>query len=39
MESGVIAPPIGKVYPVAQVADALSDLEARRTLGKSVLRF
>ena len=39
MESGVIDPPIGKVYPVEQVADALAEMDARRTLGKSVLTF
>jgi NADPH:quinone reductase len=39
MQSGVIDPPIGKVYPLAQVADALADMDARRTLGKSVVTF
>ena len=39
MQAGAIDPPIGKVYPVEQVADALADMEARRTLGKSVLTF
>jgi NADPH2:quinone reductase len=39
MESGVVDPPIGKVYPLEQVADALADMEARRTLGKSVVTF
>jgi NADPH:quinone reductase len=39
MESGVIDPPIGNVYPVEQVTEALLEMEARRTLGKSVLTF
>jgi len=39
MQSGVVDPPIGKVYPLAQVADALADMDARRTLGKSVVTF
>jgi NADPH2:quinone reductase len=39
MQSGIIDPPIGKVYPVEQAAEALADMEARRTLGKSVLTF
>ncbi len=39
IQSGVIDPPIGKVYPLAQVADALEDMDNRRTLGKSVVTF
>ena len=39
MESGVIDPPIGEVYPVERVTEALTEMEARRTLGKSVLTF
>jgi NADPH2:quinone reductase len=39
MQSGVIDPPIGKVYPLEQVGDALADMDARRTLGKSVVTF
>ncbi len=39
MESGVIDPPIGKVYPVEEAAEALAEMDARRTLGKSVLTF
>ena len=39
LESGAVDPPIGKVYPVEQVADALTEMEQRRTLGKSVLTF
>jgi len=39
MESGVIDPPIGKVRPVEQAAEALAEMDARRTLGKSVLTF
>lgn len=37
MEAGVIDPPIGKVYPLEEAAQALSDMEERRTVGKSVL--
>ncbi len=39
MQSGVIDPPIGKVYPLTQVGEALADMEARRTVGKSVITF
>ena len=39
MQSGVVEPPIGKVYPLAEVADALAEMDARRTLGKSVVTF
>jgi NADPH:quinone reductase len=37
MRSGVIAPPIGATYPLEQVADALVEMDERRTLGKSVV--
>jgi NADPH2:quinone reductase len=37
LESGVVDPPIGRSYPVEEVADALAEMEERRTLGKSVL--
>ena len=37
MESGVIDPPIGKVYPFAAMGEALEEMADRRTLGKSVL--
>jgi NADPH:quinone reductase len=39
MESGVIDPPLGHVYPLEQVSDALAEMDARRTLGKSVVTF
>jgi NADPH:quinone reductase len=39
MRSGVIAPPIGTTYELAEVAEALVEMEQRRTLGKSVVRF
>ena len=39
MQSGVVDPPIGKVYPLEQVGEALADMDARRTLGKSVVTF
>ena len=37
MTSGVIDPPIGATYPVERVADALVEMDERRTLGKSVV--
>jgi NADPH2:quinone reductase len=37
MESGVVDPPIGKVYPFEEMADALEEMADRRTLGKSVV--
>jgi NADPH2:quinone reductase len=37
MESGVIDPPVGASYPLADVRRALTDMAERRTLGKSVL--
>ena len=39
MTSGVIAPPIGDLRPVEEVAAALTEMDERRTLGKTVLRF
>jgi NADPH2:quinone reductase len=36
--SGVIDPPIGATYDLAEAARALTDLDERRTLGKSLLR-
>ncbi|HSV38119.1 MAG TPA: NADPH:quinone oxidoreductase family protein [Nocardioidaceae bacterium] len=39
MESGVIDPPIGKIYELDQISDALVEMDERRTLGKSVVRF
>src|SRR3954471_8802798 len=39
VESGAIDPPIGRTYPLESVSDALADMEARRTLGKSVVVF
>ena len=39
MTSGVIAPPIGDVRPVEEIAAALTEMDERRTLGKTVLRF
>jgi NADPH2:quinone reductase len=37
MQSGVIDPPLGAVLPLERASDALADMAARRTLGKSVL--
>ncbi len=37
MESGVIAPPIGATYPLEEIGRALTDMDDRKTLGKSVL--
>ena len=38
IESGVITPPIGATYPLAEFAAALADLDERRAVGKSVVR-
>ncbi|HEU5036349.1 MAG TPA: NADPH:quinone oxidoreductase family protein [Nocardioides sp.] len=37
LESGVVKPPIGATYDLDGFAQALLDMEARRTLGKSVV--
>ena len=37
MESGVVDPPIGKVYPFEEMPRALEEMAQRRTLGKSVV--
>jgi NADPH2:quinone reductase len=37
MRSGVVNPPVGRTYPVADVRRALTDLAERRAVGKSVL--
>ncbi|WP_205471720.1 NADPH:quinone oxidoreductase family protein [Nocardioides sp. SYSU D00038] len=37
MESGVVRPPIGATYDLDDFGQALLDMEARRTLGKSVV--
>jgi NADPH2:quinone reductase len=37
LASGVVDPPVGATYPLEEVRRALTDLEARRTLGKTVL--
>jgi len=39
LESGVVDPPIGATYDLAEAAQALTDLDERRTLGKSLLRM
>jgi len=39
MESGVIAPPIGAVRPIDEIGAALTEMEERKTLGKTVLTF
>jgi NADPH2:quinone reductase len=38
LESGVLRPPIGATYSLDEFGRALVDMEARRTLGKSVVR-
>jgi NADPH2:quinone reductase len=38
MESGVVRPPIGATYDLDRFAQALLDMDARQTLGKSVVR-
>jgi NADPH2:quinone reductase len=39
VESGVVDPPVGTTYPLAEVSRALGDLDQRRVLGKTVLTF
>jgi NADPH2:quinone reductase len=38
MESGVVKPPIGTTYELEEFGRALTDMEERRTLGKSVVK-
>ncbi len=38
MASGIIAPPIGAVYPLEEMGRALHEMDDRLTLGKTVLR-
>ncbi|MCD4532975.1 NADPH:quinone oxidoreductase family protein [Nocardioides sp. cx-169] len=38
MESGVVKPPVGKVYDFEDFGQALVDMDERRTLGKGVVR-
>ncbi|MEJ7833785.1 MAG: NADPH:quinone oxidoreductase family protein [Nocardioides sp.] len=38
MESGVVKPPVGAVYEMADFGQALLDMDERRTLGKSVVK-
>jgi NADPH2:quinone reductase len=39
IESGVVDPPVGTTYPLEEVSRALTDLEQRRVLGKTVLTW
>jgi NADPH:quinone reductase len=39
IESGVVDPPIGTTYDLADIGEALDDMDQRRTLGKSVVRL
>lgn len=39
IESGVVKPPVGKVYPIEEFGQALIDMDGRATLGKSVVRI
>lgn len=38
IEAGVVRPPVGTTYPLEEFGQALLDLEARRAVGKSVVR-
>jgi len=38
MESGVIKPPIGATYELEEFGKALTEMEERRTLGKSIVK-
>ncbi len=37
LESGVVDPPVGTTYPLEEVGRALTDMEQRKVLGKTVL--
>jgi NADPH2:quinone reductase len=37
IESGVVDPPVGSTYPIEKVAQALTEMEQRAVLGKTVL--
>ena len=37
IESGAVVPPIGATYALGDFGRALADMDARRTLGKSVV--
>jgi NADPH:quinone reductase len=37
MENGIVAPAVGRTYPLEEMGRALTDLAERRTLGKSVV--
>ncbi|GAA3550328.1 NADPH:quinone oxidoreductase family protein [Nocardioides daeguensis] len=39
IESGVVKPPIGKVYPMAEFGRALADMDERAAFGKLVVRL
>ena len=39
IESGAVNPPLGPVRPVDEIGQALTDMDSRRTLGKSVVTF
>ena len=39
IEAGAVNPPLGPVRPVDEIGQALADMDARRTLGKSVVTF
>ena len=38
IEAGVVRPPVGATYDLADFGRALVDMDERRTLGKSVVR-
>jgi NADPH2:quinone reductase len=38
LESGAIAPPVGTVFPLDRVVDAITELDERRATGKVLLR-
>jgi NADPH:quinone reductase len=37
LESGVVDPPVGTTYPLSEVSRALTEMEQRKVLGKTVL--
>lgn len=39
IEAGIVAPPVGRVYPADDFGRALLDMDARAALGKLVVRL
>lgn len=39
IEAGVLAPPIGKLFPLADAGEAMASMEERRAVGRAVLQI